>query len=270
MSEKRYKGGMHQGFSTLVKAIEQLSNQKVELSSDDEKLDIKAIRRIEAHQASVELSRQREQRHREFVDDVHKQGRINPEYTFDKIVKDEANAHAYDVALSFCATLNMDLDKLTNPPFFLLQGGPGTGKSVLCNCIANEFLVKHFKEVLLCSYSEIKRNRAPSSSDTVYDVQEKNSHWEKYLTVDLLIIDGFCQNNENLTAFDKQVFAELLRYRKELKLPIVVTTPLSAESIHPKLGDDCFESIKEYSVFSACLFGLSRRQPIIISGHNLG
>ena len=40
MSDKEYKGGMHNGLSTLIKAIETLTHKKVTLPSDEEKLSI--------------------------------------------------------------------------------------------------------------------------------------------------------------------------------------------------------------------------------------
>ena len=265
MSDKEYKGGMHNGLSTLIKAIETLTHKKVNLPSDEEKLDVATIRRREAHLASIEIAKQRQQRHQNFIDTLHKQGHISGQFTFDKIKEDDFNRKAIEIAKSFCSTLNLPKEFVTTAPLFLIQGGPGSGKTVLCNCVANEFLVKHFKEVEMCTFSQIKRNRTPGQTDNSFDVQEKAANWEKYISVDLLIIDGFCQNNENLTQFDRQVFAELLRIRNERNLPIVISTTLAASSIAQKLGDDCFESIKEYNVFTASLLGYSRRQPIIFS-----
>ncbi len=268
MAGNGYKGGLHNGFATLVKAIEELSHQKFDIQ-DDEKVDIRTLRQKEAIEASREIAKEREHKHKELIAQMHKQGRVNAKFTFNTIKTDPANMEAIKVAKSFCSTLIVGQQYDVNPSLLLIQGEPGTGKTVLCNCVANEFLEKFFKEVEIVSYYEIKRSRTPSPSDTNYDISDKKSKWDRAATVDLLIVDGFCQNNETLTVFDRQIFSELLRIRYENNLPFVISTTLPPSSIHAKIGDDCFEAIKGYNVFFATLIGMSRRQPIMVGGANL-
>lgn len=257
---------MHNGFQDLINAIEKLTG-KTFPKVDKENIDLAKMRREEAHLASLEIAEKRRKNHKHEINEMYLQSIINPNWTFEKIQIDSLNSKAIEIAKSFCSLLNIPNNYIadTNPALLLIQGSPGCGKTVLCNCVANKFLNEHYKEVQICPFNVIKRSRAPGYKDTAYDAEEKMSSWEKYLHTDLLIIDGLCQDNENLTAFDKQVFVELLRTRHKLGLPIVITTTLPIANISTNIGEACIESIKDYSVFASALLGLSRRQAIVFN-----
>lgn len=270
MSDFKKKGTVKNGFKTLVNAIEQLSGQHFDFDSvDNSDLDIREIRRREAIEASKEIAQRRSENHRNFINSVYESHRVNPEYTFDRIQMDQFNNQAVTTAQGFCASSSLAVQLDSEPQLFLLSGNPGSGKTVLSNCIANYYLNKLWKDVEICSYQEIKRCRTPSSTDTTVDVEEKSTRWERLSTVDLLIIDSLCQNNEKITAFDKQVIPDLLRTRRARRLPLVITTTVVPNSLHGMLGDEIFESLKEYNVMGAALFGNSRRSPISFAGANL-
>ena len=266
MSEFKRKNTLHNGFNTLVAEIERLSGQKIDFNAVDEKIDINQIRRHEAIEASREISQRRIANHQNYINSVYASHRINPDFCFAKIMRDPANTQAIINAEGFCASYNVAMNSDSAPPMLLLQGEPGSGKTVIANCIANRFLTEMWKDVELVNYQEVKRTRAPNLNDTYSDMEEKNSRWQRFISVDLLIIDALCQNKEALTPFDRQVISELLRQRRSRDLPLVITTPLSPMSMHSHLGDEIFESMKEYSVMTAALFGQSRRTPISFGG----
>ncbi len=270
MSEFKKKSTVKNGFITLVNEIEKLSGQHFDFDSiDSSELDIREIRRREAIEASKEIAKRRTENHKNFIKSVYASHRVNPDFTFDKIQMDQFNNQAINTAQGFCVSSSMAAQMDSEPQLFLLQGCPGSGKTVLSNCIANYFLNKLWKDVELCSYQEIKRYRTPSSTDTTVDVEEKTNKWERLCSVDLLIIDSLCQNNEKITAYDKQVIPDLLRSRRARRLPLVITTTVLPNALHAMLGDEIFESLKEYNVMGAALFGNSRRAPISFAGANL-
>ena len=59
MAEDINKKGMHNGFETLVKAIEELAGNKVDLSSLNKKDDVATLRAMDAKRASIELAKER-------------------------------------------------------------------------------------------------------------------------------------------------------------------------------------------------------------------
>lgn len=268
MASFKRKGTVHNGFSTLVKAIEELSGTRIDLNDNKELIDINKLRKEEARAASIEISRMKLENHKKFVKSVYEEHRIDSRYTFDSIRIDDLNTQAVATAKGFCATGNYNFGEDSAPILLLIQGAAGSGKTVLSNCVANNFLNVLWKDVVLTSYTEMKKNKTPSSGDTSFDRSDKDAKWERFISVDLLIIDGLCQNREALTAFDRTVIPDLLRARRARDLPLVITTPLLPSEMHMHLGDEIFESIKEYSVLATSLFGQSRREPISFGGAN--
>lgn len=55
------------------------------------------------------------------------------------------NKDAIAAAKSFCYMAFLSGQFSAAPPLFLLQGPAGTGKTYICNCIANEVLNKNSK-----------------------------------------------------------------------------------------------------------------------------
>lgn len=269
MANSNYKGGIHNGFETLLKAIEELAGSKIDLSDIKDKADPARLRAMDAKIASQEIAKERLENHKSFVNSIYESKKVLPENTFEKALQDDMNKDAFASARSFCYMAFISGEFSAAPPLFLLQGPAGTGKTYICNCIANEFLNKKWKDVEICDYNQIKKAKVPSQADTSFDIEAKNKAWQRFVTVDLLILDGLCKNNEALTAYDRQVLPELLRSRRANNLPMVITTPLQPTMMHNHLGDECFESLKDYSVMTAALFGQSRRQPILFGGARL-
>ncbi|MGN1281456.1 MAG: hypothetical protein ACI4UM_06085 [Succinivibrio sp.] len=268
MADFKNKGPQN-GFETLIRAIEELTDNTVDLSSVSDDADPAVLRRRDAIKASHEIALERTQRHHDYVKGLYQSRKVFQEKNFKSAVVDDFNRQAIKTAQSFCGTAFLTQTIKAAPALFLLQGGPGTGKSYICNCIANDMLNSKWKDVEICTYAQIKKAKMPSQTDTTYDTEQKSIMWDRFTNVDLLIIDGLCQGNEALTAFDRQILPELLRSRRSSELPLVITTSLLPSVIHTHLGDECFESIKEYSVMTAALFGSSRRQPISFAGASI-
>lgn len=257
---------LHNGFLTLVNAIEKLTDKKIDFSQDFEPVDMQELRRKEALEAHREIALLRRQKRLNQIESLHSSNIINPKWTFQTVITDLNNSQATASAEGFCASVNMAHSLGVAPSLLLIQGGPGVGKTVLCHCVANKVLTSSMLDVEIHSYSEIKRVRAPSSNDSNADKIEKQSLWDRMVSVDLLIIDGLCQNNESFTNFDRLTFPELLRLRRAKGLPLVITTSLLPSEIRDRIGEESYESIKEYSVLAVALFGQSRRADFNFKG----
>lgn len=145
MAEDINKKGMHNGFETLVKAIEELAGNKVDLSSLNKKDDVATLRAMDAKRASIELAKERLENHKSFVNSIYESKKVLPDNNFEKAIQDEMNKDAIAAAKSFCYMAFLSGQFSAAPPLFLLQGPAGTGKTYICNCIANEVLNKNSK-----------------------------------------------------------------------------------------------------------------------------
>ena len=71
MAEDINKKGMHNGFETLVNAIEDLAGNKVDLSSLSKKDDVATSRAKEKKRASIELDKERLENHKFFINSIY-------------------------------------------------------------------------------------------------------------------------------------------------------------------------------------------------------
>ncbi len=259
--ESRRRNTVHNGFSMLVKAIESLSGGKFDAKSlPDEPLDILEIRKKEAREASREIRLQQKEKRQRYISSLYDTHVFNREITFNSIRVDKANEQAVSVCDGFTASLaNYDIKEST-PPLLLIWGNVGSGKTVMCNCIANSVLNSYDMTVDIASTYELKKSRFVDKDP--YVNEENQQRYDHYVHVGLMMLDGFTANVERLTNFDRQVISELIRSRREQKLPMVITTSLTPQSMKMQLGDEIYESMREYSVMTAPLFGDSRRPDI--------
>ncbi|MDO5351936.1 MAG: DnaA/Hda family protein [Succinatimonas sp.] len=250
-------------FDSLIKVIEELGNIKVDYDAVDHKVDLEAMRRHEAFLASQEIQQQRLENRRLHIEDIHRSGRVNAQWTFDNLVKDAQNQNAFASAIGFCSSLD-----IAHKPFlYFVQGGAGAGKSALLHAIANRLLTLTSKrEVLIVGYEDFKRSRLFTNKESAEVSVEKQQNWERYCSVDVLFLDDLCGNNDGLTLYDQKILTELLRIRYVKGLSMVISTPVQFKFIHQAIGDSCYESIKEYEVISAILYGNSRRTPLFVEG----
>jgi DNA replication protein DnaC len=261
-AEKKNTYEVKGGFDSLIHAIEEMGQIKIDLNAPREKIDLAAMRRHEALLASQEIQAQRRENRRLQIEDIHKSGEVNAQWTFSKLICDTSNHNAFDNAKSFCKNLKIFETSL----MYFVQGGPGTGKTALLHAIANDILDTSNRNVLILSYDEFKRCRIFTNKDSIELNAEKQQNWERYCSVDVLFIDDLCGNNEGLTIFDQKIFSELLRYRLAKKLHIVISTPVQFKFVHQAIGDSCYEAIKEYQVSANILYGNSRRAPLFVEG----
>ena len=264
MDDKNRKNNLAGGVDVLIEAIEGLGNIKVDLNAPSEPIDIVQMRKHEAYLASQEIAASKIAKRRNYVDKLHNQGAVNPLWTFSNLTKDSANQKALTTAQGFC----MSLDITDNEPLlFLVSGGPGTGKTCLCHAVANSVLEKSSsRHIFIVNYDNLKKTRLFMAHENSDVTAEKQQEWERYCSVDLLLLDGLCANNEGLTVFDQKILSELLRIRFVKGLDMMITTPVNFMQLHQAIGDTCFESIREYSVISAMILGQSRRRPLIVDG----
>jgi len=256
--EDRRRNTVHNGFSMLIKAIEELSGGKVNAqSAPDENLDIQDIRKKEAQEAFKEISKQQKAKRERYISNLYEQHVFNRDFNFKNIIVDSANQQAVSVCDGFATSTGSYDGKLSSPPLLLIWGSVGSGKTVMCNCVANKILNEFESTVDIASTFDLKKTRF-MERDT-YVNEENQQRWEHFVHVGVMILDGITANVERLTKFERQVISELIRCRRELNLPMVITTSMAPQNLKMDLADDIYESMREYSVLVAPLFGDSRR-----------
>ncbi|MBO6258507.1 MAG: hypothetical protein J6M93_04150 [Succinivibrio sp.] len=251
----------------LIKNIEALGHVKVDDADKEPPLDMAAERRKDAREAALEIERERRQRRNDYVNRVQTEDRINPSWKFDRITVDSANRGAVELAQGFCALPKSD----TLPVMLLLQGGSGSGKTVLAHCVANACLENsQDTTVELISFSRMFTLRHFTKDEKWEYTADRREHWNRLVHSSILILEDLCQDMKGLGVFEQQIFSDILRERKTLGLSLVITTALPVNTIKSAIGERCYESMKEYSVMAQQLLGPSRRPPIFINGISVG
>lgn len=249
-------------YDALIKKYEQVSGNKFD-PQENRDFDIRKERAREARLAAQEIRQEQARHKQQAIDDLHSSGLVDARYTFDTIKTDEHNKDAVDSSRLFCLTA---LENPEEVPLLFIQGAEGSGKTVLCNAIANLWAEKCNSSVLIASFEEIRKTRLFTAGEERSESAGRDETWDMYCTKNLLIIDGFLKSREGLSIFDQQLFGQLLRKRHENRLPTVITTPVSFNSLHQCVGDFCFESFREYNVMAKSLYGGSRRKAFTVNG----
>lgn len=260
-------------FSVLLKTIQEHTGIDVD-SVNIDPFEIYEIRRQEAREVAGEIKQRQETFYRQFMANMRQEANVNPECTFDRLYKDELNHDAFSMAFKFLASINQKLNK----QMLLVFGDRGSGKTMLCNAIANQYMslkaAAHYHAprhrqlplTLLVNFDDIKKTWLFLHKETFEEKQSRENLFKTYCDVDLLILDGLCSDNMALEPFSQKVFSELIRARVAQNLPMVITTSINLQAIHKAVGDLCYEGIKSFDVDATALLGGSRRPNIRFNG----
>lgn len=260
-------------FALLLQVIEEHTG----ISVDDVQVDpydIYEMRRNEVAEVSAQIKQRQEAYYKQFMEDMRKDAMIDPQCTFAKLKHDINNKDAFAASQNFISNIDKQLSK----QLLLVFGDRGAGKTSLCHAIANQYLQlktnayyqtmrnKQLPLVLITSFDDIKKTWLFLHRETYEEKQDRESRFQTFCDVDLLIIDGLCNDNMALEAFSQKVLSELLRLRANRELPVVITTSINLQAIHRAIGDQCYEGIKSFDVLATALLGGSRRPNILFNG----
>ena len=260
-------------FEVLLKTIEQHTGIDVDAVEVDP-FEIYQMRRQEANEVANEIKQRQEAFYRQFMSNMRKDANVNPEYTFDRLRKDELNHDAFSLSFKFLASINQKLNK----QMLLVFGDRGSGKTLLCHAIANQYMnlkaAAHYQSprnrqlplALIVNFDDVKKTWLFLHKETYEEKLSRENLFKTYCEVDLLILDGLCSDNMALEPFSQKVFSELIRTRVAQNLPMVVTTSINLQAIHKAVGDLCYEGIKSFDVDATALLGGSRRPNIRFNG----
>lgn len=223
--------------------------------------------RRDAALASIEIQQSIRDQRESYIRRMHDSGRIDRRYTFNSIQVDNFNQAAVNVARAFCASAPQ---LSAEPVILLIQGGEGSGKSVLCHAIANFFL-EHGRNpsVEMISLEDLNQANIFNSTDEKEDRILRSRLLERYNTVNLLLLDELCPNRRGLSLFEQKNLSTLLKARLHNRLSMVITLLTPFSQLHDAIGNLCFESLKSYSVLTTELYGSSRRAQILVNGRPL-
>lgn len=105
--------------------------------------------------------------------------------------------------------------------WFVIDGEPGSGKTLICMIIANQLLRKGML-VQFASWPELVR-------ETNVDFFKEKDVLEKYKTIEALYIDDFLKSADNNRAI--QIAYEILNYRYAHDLPTIISGERSIKEI---------------------------------------
>ncbi|MCK0535769.1 MULTISPECIES: hypothetical protein [unclassified Anaerobiospirillum] len=268
----RYLDRPMRGLDLLLRVIEKQSGIDVD-SVEVDPFEIYLMRRNEAREVAGEVHLRKEAYYRNFMSQMRRTGKINPDYSFAALRRDDLNNAAFTEALYFLGRVNTFLSR----QLLLLFGDRGSGKTQLCHAIANKYMslkaMAHYHAsnpelplVMIVSFDDVKQTRMFTHKETAEEKQSRDRSFNAMCKVDLLILDGLCSDNVALEVFSQKIFAELLMERSRNNLPMVITTSVNLQAVHRAIGDLCYESIKSFDVNATALLGRSRRAQIMFNG----
>lgn len=218
----------------------------------------------DAMRAAGEIKRSVKEQRDAYIRKMHDKGGVDGRFTFESIRIDQFNQRAVNEAKAFCASAPQ---MAAEPVVLIIQGFEGTGKTVLCNAIANYFLrFSRNPSVELVSFEALRQQHFYSNTEDKEERQQRARMIEHYESVNLLILDPLTSTREGFSLFDQKIFANLLRNRLQRRLSMVMTIIQPFGQLHNSIGDLCFESLKAYSVLTTELYGQSRRPQIMVNG----
>jgi DNA replication protein DnaC len=263
-------GAPESGIEQLMAEIGRLRGMSAEAAPEIDKTaplpDPAKMRLEETHRATEILKERREKIHDEQIERIMKTGGISSEWTFKTISIDPANGAAVELASKFCQAHSPKAGG-GSPELLLISGLSGTGKSVLANCVAYEWLHERGRDTMIIGMTRLEKLRYFAANEDWSSLKRRQDAWRRCVTCDLLVIDGLCENGLGLTVFQQKVLPECVRTRREKGLSTMITITLpSIRTLHQAVGDYTFESFKTYNMVAAELMGRSRRPDVTVNG----
>ncbi|MCL2615454.1 MAG: ATP-binding protein [Dehalococcoidia bacterium] len=131
-------------------------------------------------------------------------------------------SHAYDLALGFAKAPD---------GWVIFQGGTGCGKTHLAAAIVNfRFQAQQAAQfVVVPEFLDQLRSTFSPESKTSYD-----RLFENIKTTPLLVLDDF--GAQNATPWEKEKLYQIINYRYNAQLPMVITTNMRLEEIESRIG----------------------------------
>lgn len=149
--------------------------------------------------------------------------------TFDNWKFDENNKSLYKLGKAYCN----DWEHMKNKNIgMLLHGTPGTGKSYLSFCIANELLSRLVPVIATSSINLINKIYESYKS---YGEDGEIEIINQINAASLIILDDLGAEHEGRTGKEKQIIYSLIDARVRSQLPIIITTNLTPEQLRVKL-----------------------------------
>ena len=153
--------------------------------------------------------------------------------TFENWKIDEINKSWYKLGKRYCEQWQEMKRSNTG---MLLYGAPGTGKSYLSFCIANELLKQYVPVIATSSINVINRIYESYSK---YGDEGEVEILNQFKNASLVIIDDLGAEHDGRTGKEKQIIYSLIDSRIRANLPIIITTNLTPEQLKNKLtGSD--------------------------------
>lgn len=153
--------------------------------------------------------------------------------TFSNWELDENNKGLYELGKRYCENwTQMKRDNVG----MLFYGSPGTGKSFISFCIANELLSQYIPVIATSSINIINKiyesYKSFGEDGEIEIINQINS-------ASLVVIDDLGAEHDGRTGKEKQIIYSLIDARIRAQLPLIITTNLTQEQLKKKLtGSD--------------------------------
>ncbi|MDO4896358.1 MAG: ATP-binding protein [Moraxella sp.] len=147
-----------------------------------------------------------------------------------------------------------------NTSNIIMYGKTGTGKTLLANLIASDF-VRHGKHVQIIRASDIHSQvRATWSKHSDVSEHELMNDW---INQDLLVIDELGEadgaSNADTAIANRERISRIIDGRYSRNLPTIITTNLERDEIVERLGDRAWDRLAQNAVMIAFNWGSFRK-----------